>query len=217
MMLLVRYSALLLAGWLLGQTAMAERHALIVGNSNYEYASRLANPGRDAKDMAQALEGLGYQVTYGADLSRVEMLHQFQDFTRALGEDDLALVYYAGHGLQMGGENYIVPVDARLVDEDQAKQVLVSLNSLLTDLSRSTRNRIIILDACRNNPFLEEITRTMLVRGDAPVGLARVFSGVRSEEHTSELQSRSDLVCRLLLEKKKKIQTTYGDVRSTRE
>jgi|GEM_PF-4626779 len=179
-MLLTRYGALVLAALMLGLTAMAERHAFIVGNSNYEYASRLVNPGRDAQDMAQALEGLGYHVTYGADLSRNEMLRQFQDFTRALGEDDLALVYYAGHGLQMGGENYIVPVDARLVDENQAKQVLVSLNSLLTDLSRSTRNRIIILDACRNNPFLEEIARTMLVRGDAPVGLARVFSGVGS-------------------------------------
>ena len=169
-----------IAGLFMVFSASAERHAFVIGNSDYVFAGQLPNPRNDATDVASALTRLGYAVTYGEDLTRAQFLIKFQDFTQGLEKDDLALIFYAGHGLQLAGENYIVPVDAELVDEEQAKQQLVSLNALLTDLSRSTRNRIIILDACRNNPFAEEIARSLITRGEPTRGLAKVFAGVGS-------------------------------------
>jgi hypothetical protein len=163
-----------------GSPALAARHAFIVGNGKYAHATALPNPPNDAGDIAARLKQLGYRVTLGLDLTRSELLTRFQQFTRALKADDLALIFYAGHGLQISGENYLVPVDARLVDQEHARTTLVSLNALMTDLAHATGNRIVILDACRNNPFVEEIARSTKTRGPATRGLARVFAGVGS-------------------------------------
>ncbi len=164
----------------LSTSALAGRHAFVVGNSAYRHATPLPNPANDAGDIARRLESLGYRVTLGLDLSRAALLERFQTFTRTLRADDLALIFYAGHGLQISGENYLVPVDAQLVDQEHARTTLISLNALMTDLSRATRNRIVILDACRNNPFIEEIARSATTRGATTRGLARVYAGVGS-------------------------------------
>ncbi len=163
------------------ERALAARHAFIVGNSSYASAPHLRNPANDARDLARRLEALGYRVTFGLDLDRNRFLESFQAFVRNLKLDDVALFYYAGHGLQIGGENYLFPVDANVASEADARGRLVSLNALISDLSRSTKTRIVILDACRNNPFAEKLAATPLARSAGlGQGLARVYAGVGS-------------------------------------
>jgi uncharacterized caspase-like protein len=161
--------------------ALAANKALVVGNSNYVDVDRLRNPANDARDLADRLKALGYEVTLGLDLGRREFLAKFQTFTLSLQPDDLSLVYFAGHGVQIGGENYLFPVDARVTKEGDARTELVALNQLLADLSRATRVRIVVLDACRNNPYAEEIAKAQETRGlGVSRGLARVYAGVGS-------------------------------------
>ncbi len=162
--------------------AVAARKAFVVGNSNYSHINSLPNPANDAADLAAKLKALNYDVTLELDVGRAQFLRSFQKFSGSLTADDLALVYFAGHGLQIGGENYLFPVDARVEKEDDARQVLVPLNALLADLSRITTSRILILDACRNNPFADEIAKAKATRSAGPAarGLARVYAGVGS-------------------------------------
>lgn len=160
----------------------ATRRAFIVGNSAYQYTSVLANPASDAQDVAKRLGDLGWDVTLQLDLSRAQMLNAFAAFSRQLQPDDLSLVYFAGHALQMGGENYLAPIDARIESEEGVRRQFVPLNAFLADLSRLSRTRIVILDACRDNPFTDKIAaggeKTRSV-GTAK-GLARVYAGVGS-------------------------------------
>jgi hypothetical protein len=161
--------------------ASAARRAFVVGNSAYTSAPPLPNPANDARDLGQRLERLGYDVTLGLDLGRAQLLQRFQTFAGKLEPDDIALVYFAGHGLQIGGENYLFPVDANVDSEADARQRLVPLNAMISDLSRVTRTRIVILDACRNNPFGEKLTRSAATRSAGVAqGLARVYAGVGS-------------------------------------
>lgn len=157
----------------------AARKAFVIGNSKYLHTTPLPNPANDARDLGKRLQALGYDVTLGLDVGRVEFLTKFQSFTQALAQDDVALVYFAGHGLQIGGENFLFPVDANIERETDARSRLVALNSLLADLSRATRSRLIILDACRNNPFEEGIAKAQATRSSGTArGLARVYAGV---------------------------------------
>ncbi|HWV83041.1 MAG TPA: caspase family protein [Hyphomicrobiaceae bacterium] len=159
----------------------ATRRAFIVGNSAYQFTSVLPNPVSDAQDMAARLRDLGWDVTVQLDVSRAEMLKAFASFTQQLQSDDMSLVYFAGHALQMGGENYLAPVDARIESEEGVKRQFVPLNALLADLSRLSRTRIVILDACRDNPFAEGIAAGGKTRSLGAVkGLARVYAGVGS-------------------------------------
>jgi hypothetical protein len=161
--------------------AEAARKAFVVGNAHYAHTTSLANPANDARDLAERLDRLGYGVTLVMDTTRAGFLEAFQRFVAGLARDDLALFYYAGHGLQIGGENYLFPVDARVEKEEDARRRLVPLNALLADLARSTKQRIVILDACRNNPFVEEIGAASATRSaGAALGLARVYDGVGS-------------------------------------
>ena len=161
--------------------AEAARRAFIVGNANYLHTTALANPTNDARDLATRLRELGWDVTVQFDASRSALLKGFSTFAGALQPDDLSMVYFAGHALQIGGENYLAPVDARAKTEDDVRRQFVSLNAFLADLSRLSRTRIVILDACRDNPLAEglsggEGTRSL---GTAK-GLARVYAGVGS-------------------------------------
>lgn len=178
-------SAALLVGFMMLFAASFEAHAarraFVVGNSTYRSAPQLPNPANDARDLAQRLEGLGYRVTLLVDAGRGAFLQSYQSFIASLQSDDLALLYYAGHGLQIGGENYLFPVDATVDSEADAKSRLVPLNALLADLSRATRTRIVILDACRNNPFGEKLAQSEATRSAGLTrGLARVYAGVGS-------------------------------------
>jgi hypothetical protein len=166
---------------LLSSPAEAARRAFVVGNASYQHVASLANPANDARDMASRLRELGWEVTLQFDASRAALLKGFQNFTRELTQDDTALVYYAGHALQIGGENYLAPTEANARTEDEVRAQFVPLNALLADLSRTTRTRIVILDACRDNPFGEKLAASQGTRSAGGAkGLARVYAGVGS-------------------------------------
>ena len=161
--------------------AEAARRAFIVGNANYLHTTALANPANDARDLATRLRELGWEVTVQFDASRSALLKGFASFASSLKPDDLSLVYFAGHALQIGGENYLAPVDAQAKSEDDVRRQFVSLNAFLADLSRLTKTRIVILDACRDNPLVEGLSRGAGTRSvGAAKGLARVYAGVGS-------------------------------------
>ena len=136
-----------------------QRVALVIGNSNYQTAPKLANPGNDARSVAQLLNSAGFEVTQATDLSRSEMVRAVQDFSDKVairGPGAVAMIYYAGHGVQLAGENYLLPVDAKISspsDLDGNSLRLVDVMGTLESIP--SRMRIVVLDACRNNPFPE--------------------------------------------------------------
>jgi uncharacterized caspase-like protein len=140
------------------QAAFAEnRLALVIGQSAYRSVPKLPNPANDAKAMTQLLSDSGFEVSTAADLSQTEMRAQVGDFAAmvaAKGPDTVALVFYAGHGLQIDGENFLVPVDVDPKREADIPLQAVRLNDVLNTLtSVPSKMRILMLDACRNNPF----------------------------------------------------------------
>jgi hypothetical protein len=147
------------AGILLGShAALAEnRVALVIGQSNYRSVVALPNPANDAKAMSQLLSDAGFEVLSAADLSQNEMRERVSDFAAkvaAKGPDTVALIFYAGHGLQIDGENFLIPVDIDPKREADIPLQAVRLNDILNTLtSVPSRMRILLLDACRNNPF----------------------------------------------------------------
>ncbi|CAN5352203.1 caspase family protein [soil metagenome] len=158
-------NAVVAAGVLLGsQVAMAEnRVALVIGQSAYRAVTPLPNPVNDAKAIAQLLSDAGFEVQSGSDLTQTELRAQVGAFAAAIaakGPDTVALVFYAGHGMQIDGENYLVPVDIDPKREADIPLQAVRLNDVLNTLtSVPGKTRIILLDACRNNPF-PEISKT---------------------------------------------------------
>jgi Uncharacterized protein containing caspase domain len=136
-----------------------QRVALVIGNSNYQTAPKLANPGNDAQSVAQLLNSAGFEVTQAIDLTRSDMVRAVQDFSdkiAARGPGAVAMIYYAGHGVQLAGENYLLPVDAKIAspsDLDGNSLRLVDVMGTLESIP--SRMRIVVLDACRNNPFPE--------------------------------------------------------------
>ena len=153
------HKTLIAAGILLGsQAAFAEnRVALVIGQSAYRAVTALPNPANDAKAMSQLLGDAGFDVTSAADLSQNEMRQKVGEFAAkvaAKGPDTVALVFYAGHGLQIDGENFLVPVDVDPKREADIPLQAVRLNDILNTLtSVPSKMRILLLDACRNNPF----------------------------------------------------------------
>ncbi|MBR1129968.1 caspase family protein [Bradyrhizobium iriomotense] len=134
-----------------------QRVALVIGNSNYQNAPQLANPDNDAQSMAQFLNSAGFEVVAATDLGQNDMLRVVQDFSAkvsARGPNTVAMVYYAGHGVQLAGENYLVPVDAKVSSQTELVNNSVRLVDVMSTLETiPSRMRIVILDACRNNPF----------------------------------------------------------------
>ena len=134
-----------------------QRVALVIGNSNYQSAPKLANPGHDAQSVAELLNSAGFEVISATDLRQNDMVKVLQDFSSkvaARGPNTVAMVYYAGHGVQLAGENYLIPVDANIAtpaDLDGNSVRLVDVMGTLENIP--SRMRIVVLDACRNNPF----------------------------------------------------------------
>jgi len=132
-----------------------KRVALVIGNGAYTKAKPLANPSNDAADMATALKALGFEVISGVDRNKRQMETLIREFgTKLAASGGVGLFYYAGHGLQVGGENFLVPVDADIPEEDEVAYSAVSINLVLSKMQTAKNDlNIIILDACRNNPF----------------------------------------------------------------
>ena len=158
----VRVNALLLAVGLFAVPTAAQtagRVALVVGNSTYAHIGRLPNPGNDAADMAAALRRLGFEVTTTLDADRGELNDSLRAFTRQSAGADVSLVFYAGHGIEMDGVNYLVPVDARLERDVDVRFEAVALDDVLVSTTGALL-RLVILDACRNNPLARSMQRT---------------------------------------------------------
>jgi len=153
-----------------------ERMALVVGNSAYGSVTPLENPVHDAELIAEALAGLDFEVTLLTDATQVELKRAIAQFGRALrakDENAVGLFYYAGHGVQSFGNNYLLPVDVALSDAADLDLVAVEAQSVLRQMA-SARNatNIVILDACRNNPFVSvaELNDNGLAEMQAPTG-----------------------------------------------
>ncbi len=139
------------------------RVALVVGNSTYAHIGRLPNPDNDARDISASLRRLGFEVTTELDADRVELTEALRAFTRQSAGADVSLVFYAGHGIEMDGVNYLLPVDARLERDVDVRYETVTLDDLLVSTSGASL-RLVILDACRNNPLARSMQRTFASR-----------------------------------------------------
>jgi hypothetical protein len=161
--------------------AAEKRVALVVGNSAYVSSPALANPVNDASDVAAALKAVGFEVVLGTDLAKPAFDAKIRDFVRILEQADVALFFYAGHGLQVSGRNYLVPVDARLQGERDLDFEAVSLDFVLKqmELEREGKTNVVFLDACRDNPLGRNLARSMGTRSTSVgQGLAQVQTGV---------------------------------------
>jgi uncharacterized caspase-like protein len=159
--------------------AAGSRVALVIGNANYKVGA-LKNPVNDAKAVATSLRSLGFEVTHRENASLREMLEAFQQFSTQSKSAEVRVVYYAGHGVQLKGRNYLLPVDTEIRAEDEMPNKSADLNEFLDRLGGIKQGiNVVILDACRNNPFSgSEIVgpdgRRLKFRGLTPNGLAPV-------------------------------------------
>lgn len=159
----------------------AKRVALVIGNSAYEHAAVLDNPINDANDVAAALQKQKFEVIKGIDLDHAAMLSTIRKFSRALSKGDIGVFFYAGHGIQIKGKNYLVPTNAKLADSFGIDFELVRLERIHRAMEQSAKVNIIFLDACRNNPIARNLARSMGTRSAAVGdGLAAMESGIGS-------------------------------------
>src|SRR6185369_11663244 len=147
---------LMLAGWCLaGGPAFADKRvALVIGNSGYDKVARLPNPANDAALVADTLKAAGFDdVNLRRDLRINEMRRALRDFVDKTRDSDVAVIYYAGHGIEVDGTNYLVPVDAVLERDIDIYDEALSLERVLVSVEPARQLRLVILDACRDNPF----------------------------------------------------------------
>ncbi len=165
--------AMLMLTALGGQSAFAEKRvALVVGNSAYVHTTPLSNPLNDARDMTEALKATGFEVVEAIDADKLKLDGALRSFTDKLADADVALFFYAGHGLQVGAQNYLVPIDAKLERERDLEFEAVKLDFVLRqmEIDREGKTSIVILDACRDNPLTRNLARSM---GTRSAGIGR--------------------------------------------
>lgn len=173
----ILFLLLLTLAWSGPVQAAGKRVALVIGNASYQHTSPLKNPANDARDMAEVLRRIGFEVIEGIDLDQAAMQRKIREFSTAIEGAEVALFYYAGHGLQVDGNNYLAPVSARLEKEGDLDFETVPLNFILRQMERERRTNLVLLDACRDNPLARQLARS--TRSTAVGnGLARVESGV---------------------------------------
>jgi uncharacterized protein len=175
----MRHLLLLLSLILLPGIAHAEKRvALVIGNSKYKHAGELTNPKNDAAGMTAALKKVGFQVLGGVDLDKAAFDKAIKEFAEALSGADVGLFFYAGHGLQVAGQNYLVPVDAELTSATALEFEMVRLDVVHRVMERSAATNVLFLDACRNNPLARNLARALGTRSaEVGRGLAPVESG----------------------------------------
>jgi hypothetical protein len=156
-------------------SALADKRvALVIGNSAYQNVVKLPNPVRDAEGIAALFRGAGFDVVeLRRDLVGTELRHAIRNFSDAAQSADIAVVYYAGHGIEVNGNNYLIPVDAKLTKDIDVEDEAIPLDRVLQMTEPAKRLRLVILDACRDNPFLTSMRRTIATRSVGR-GLAEV-------------------------------------------
>ncbi|MGT2439817.1 caspase family protein [Bradyrhizobium betae] len=147
--------------------AQQVRVALVMGNGAYEKVPELPNPARDAADIGRALERLNFKVTHIKNATAQEMRKAVVEFGRSAEGADLAVVFYAGHGMEVGGENWLIPIGAELRSDSDIESEAISLRSVSLQVSKARKLGLVILDACRNNPFAAKMKRSISTRAVA--------------------------------------------------
>ena len=157
-------------------TETGKRLALVIGNGQYEAAGTLPNAARDARDFGAFLSARGFDADVVIDADRSHLAEAVSRFTRKINNDDVALFYFAGHGMQLRGENYLVGTDARLASEFDVAAETLALADVIAAIEKRSKIALFFLDACRNNPLanrlnqeIEGATRSIATRGLAPV------------------------------------------------
>jgi tetratricopeptide (TPR) repeat protein len=155
------------------------RVALVIGNGDYRFAPQLSNPVNDASDIAKTLRKLRFDVVEGKNLDRRGMDEAIREFGRKLDGADLALFFYAGHGLQVNGKNYLVPIDARLERPGDLALDAVDIGNVLAQMEAEKRVNLVFLDACRDNPLARSLARSLGARSSmVGQGLASIQSAI---------------------------------------
>lgn len=155
-----------------GSAHAAERVALVIGNAKYQHVTALKNPARDAEAMAAALRSAGFAVTVAIDASQDQMRRALRDFGKQAEPADCAMVFFAGHGLEISGVTYLVPIDARIENVSDVEHKTVPLPSVLAAVTPK-KLRLVIYDANRDNPFARQLQRDT----SPPGGRASIDTG----------------------------------------
>ena len=140
------------------------RVALVIGNSAYKNVPFLPNPANDANDISESLKQLGFTVHTLTNANFDEMRRNVIAFGRDTQGSGIAVIFFAGHGMEVGGENWLIPVDAELLSDTDAENEAISLKAAMLQVTKATKLGLVILDACRNNPFAAKMQRTVRVR-----------------------------------------------------
>ncbi|CDX36104.1 Peptidase C14 caspase catalytic subunit p20 [Mesorhizobium plurifarium] len=174
-------AALILVGLTTVQACADRRVALVIGNSEYREIPALKNPDKDAEDVSNTFRLAGFDVFVAKDLTKLQFEKEFRNYLAAADGADLAVVYYSGHGFQIGGENFLIPVDASLKAAADIEVQAVKLDDVLQQLRAKSKIQVIILDACRNNPFPRKDywLRDQLIAAGG-TGLAQVKSSLNT-------------------------------------
>lgn len=155
---------------------LADKVALVIGNANYQHVSNLKNPSNDAIDIAEALRRIGFEVTTGLDLDYRDMRLAIRDFGEKAKNAESVIVYFAGHGIELDNTNFLIPVSAELRSDRDIELEAIRLNTLISSIAGAPGLKIVLVDACRNNPFLATMERTNSTRSIGR-GLARIDPG----------------------------------------
>jgi formylglycine-generating enzyme required for sulfatase activity len=164
---------------LAGPALAAKRVALVIGNSAYKHTPELNNTKNDATDMEAAFKALGFEVVKGIDLDKREMERTIRRFSRKLQKAAVGAFFYAGHGIQVSGVNYLVPTDAQLSTSDALDFEMIRLDVVQRGMENAARTNVIFLDACRDNPLSRNLARALGTRSTSiGRGLAQVEAGL---------------------------------------
>lgn len=143
------------------------RVALVIGNSSYKSVPPLTNPQKDAEAIVASLRSIGFEtVTLASNATREKLLDALRDFTNEAEKADWAVVYYAGHGIEVNGQNYLIPIDAKLATDRDIQFEAVPLDQVMASLEGAKKLKLVLLDACRDNPFMPQMRKT--VASDTP-------------------------------------------------
>jgi uncharacterized caspase-like protein len=166
---MISFRSILLATAMLAVTTISafaeKRVALVIGNSSYRNVAKLSNPANDAAAVATMFKSAGFDtVESKLNLTVGEMRKALRDFGNTSRDADVAVVYYAGHGIELDGTNYLIPVDATLETDADVLDETLSLDRVLFAVEPAKQLRLVILDACRDNPFAKTMKRTIASR-----------------------------------------------------
>ena len=203
------------------------RVALVIGNSVYKTLPSLPNPANDVEEVASTLRAAGFDVTIGVNVDRIGLEETVRRFLRSANNAEAGLIYYSGHGIQVGGQNFLVPVDATLETPYDVETQTMPLDLILNHLKQNSRVQLIFLDACRNNPFnaqkfwmaekLEPVGATRgLARIDSDLGSLIAFStepGQVALDGSGALSPYSESFIKRASEPNKEIRQVLTDVR----